>query len=525
MGKPLRVLIVEDSDSDTELMVHELTRSGYDVTHQRVQTADDMAAALRRATWDVVLADDQLPAFDTRAALGILQAAGCDIPFIIVSGTIGEETAVESLKAGACAFLVKGLSARLGPAIGWELREVESRRERTRLEEQLRQAQKMEAIGHLAGGMAHDFNNMLTAILGYTELLTEQIDADKPIGKDLREIKAAAERAAALTRQLLAFSRKQVLSMTPVDLGEIVRHIEPMLRRLLGEQITVTMALADALDPVLADRTQLDHLLINLSVNARDAMPRGGILSIKTRNVELDAAFIMTHPGSRAGSYATVSVSDTGIGMKPDVQARIFEPFFTTKESGRGTGLGLAAVYGTVKQLGGYIEVNSQPSGGSTFTVYLPRTEQAAQPRPVPALTGTLVGTETVLLVEDEPGVRTFVKTTLRRFGYHVIDANSAEAALTLLMHIDRPIHLLLTDVVLPKMNGREFAIQLARGRPHLKVLFMSGYSDLFKTAQSPFDQDAHLIDKPFTAEALLLRVREVLDHEIANERRPACQE
>jgi signal transduction histidine kinase len=514
MGKPLCVLIVEDSEQDAKLLVRELTRVGYDITHERVQTAEAMEAALGRATWDVVLADYQMPAFNAPAALGILQAVGCDVPFIIVSGTIGEETAVTALKAGAHDFLVKGRLARLGPAIERGLREVETRRERARLEEQLRHAQKMEAVGHLAGGIAHDFNNILTAILGYAELLTEQIDADKPIGKDLREIEAAAERAAELTRQLLAFSRKQVLAMTPVDLNDMVRRLEPMLRRLLGEQVTIKTALAEALNPVLAAMTQLEHVLINLSVNARDAMPQGGILTIETRNVALDAAYVMTHPGSREGSYAMVRVSDTGVGMEPEVQARIFEPFFTTKESGRGTGLGLAAVYGTVKQLHGYIEVNSQPERGSTFAVYVPRTEQAAQPRTVPVPTGSPLGTETVLLVEDEPGVRSFVGIVLGRFGYHVIEAATAEAALTLLEHIARPIHLLLTDVILPGMSGRELAVQLGRDRPHLGVLFMSGYSDFgSQAAQSPLDPGVHLIEKPFTAQALLVKVREVLSH------------
>jgi two-component system cell cycle sensor histidine kinase/response regulator CckA len=632
---PLRILIVEDSVADTELLVRELERGGYRVVSERVQTATAFQEALARSTWDVVVSDYDLPRFSGPAALEILQATGLDVPFIMISGTIGEEIAVSALKAGAHDFLVKGRLARLIPAIERERREVDVRRERAiaedalrrseaqyrslvdgavfgicqataeghlvtvnpalvtmlgydspddllrvgwvplhndpdvaaalirrsherapvvseeviwrrksgdqirvrlsgrlieepetrrilsevivediteqhRLHEQLRQAQKMEAIGQLAGGVAHDFNNMLTAILGYSELLTEQIGPDKPIGQDLREIKAAAERAAALTKQLLAFSRKQVFSLVAVDVTHVVRTIKPMLQRLLGERITITTALGDDLASVMADHAQLEHLLINLSVNARDAMPEGGTLTFTTANVTLDATFTRDHPGAVMGPYVMVSVADTGTGMSSDVQARIFEPFFTTKETGRGTGLGLAAVYGTVKQLGGYIEVESHLGRGTTFSVYLPKGTRTAFPRVAPTVT-THVGHETILLVEDESGVRSFVKMALQRFGYRVIEADTAEAALTLLRAHAAPVHLLLTDVVLPGMDGAQLATHVTRERPDARVLFMSGYARTLGSIEGGLDPSINLLEKPFTADALLTRTRELL--------------
>ena len=634
--KPLRALIVEDSARDAELLVREIERSGYAVTYERVETAQAMEAALIRSDWDVVLSDYDLPRFSGPAAFALLRASGLDLPFIIISGTIGEEIAVSSLKAGAHDFLVKGHLARLIPAIERERREVEGRRERVRAEdalrrseaqyrslvegavfgiyqatvegrfltvnpalvtmlgydsaedlisvgvphvyadadmraelsrrslspmellggevmwrrktgeeirvrlsgrpseepqtpsttfevivediteqhrlhERLRQAQKMEAIGQLAGGVAHDFNNMLTAILGYTELLTDQIGPDKPIGRDLHEITAAARRAAALTRQLLAFSRKQVLAMAAVDLTHVVRTVTPMLQRLLGERIAITTTLAGSVGSVMADVAQLEHLLINLSLNARDAMPEGGVLTFTTGNAELDGAYTVTHPGARIGRYVMVRVADTGVGMPAEVQARIFEPFFTTKAHDRGTGLGLAAAYGTVKQFGGYIEVESQVGRGTTFTIYLPKASQPAQVQGASLPVNAPVGTETILLVEDESGVRAFVKIALQRFGYRVVEVGSAEAALILMKTFEGTIDLLLTDVVLPGIGGRELAAQVGRERPNMHVLFMSGYARGLESSDGRLDAGAQLIEKPFTAQALLTRIRQLL--------------
>jgi signal transduction histidine kinase len=505
--------MVEDSPADAELLLHELKRSDYEVVATRVETADAMLSALESNSWDVVISDYSMPTFSAPDALKVLRQSGRDLPFIIVSGTIGEETAVESLKAGACDFLVKGRLARLIPAIERERREAELRRERARahqaLEEQLRHAQKMEAIGQLAGGVAHDFNNMLTAILGYAELLTEQIGPDKPIGQDLQEIVIAAQRATSLTRQLLAFSRKQSIKPVSLSLNAVVETLEPMLRRLISANVSIRTSLDPQTHAVLADTTQLEQVLMNLVVNARDAMPDGGTLTIETRNATLAEDDLALHPGVTAGDYAVVSVADTGIGMTREVQQRIFEPFYTTKERGRGTGLGLAAVYGIVTQLGGHIWVDSEPGNGSTFKIYLPQTSVAPVSATSRERSSSPVGTETILLVEDESGVRSFARTVLVRHGYKVLEAESSEQALALLAGHAGALDLLLTDVMMTGIDGGQLARRTLRNRPDMRVLFMSGYADPVVEQALPFD--CELLEKPFTAHTLLSRVRDVL--------------
>jgi signal transduction histidine kinase len=512
MKKSLRVLMVEDSLPDAELLAHELSRGGYDLIWERVETADAMKAALDRVSWDIILSDYSLPAFSGPVALQVMQSTGRDVPFIIVSGAIEEEAAVSALRAGACDFMVKGHLSRLLPTVERELHDVELRLERARtqaaLEEQLRQAQKMEAIGQLAGGIAHDFNNLLTAILGYSELLTDQIGPDKPLGRDLREIMTAAQRAAALTRQLLAFSRKQVLTVTALDLNQVVSDIEAMLRRLIGEHISITTVLAADLRSVKADATQVEQVLMNLAVNARDAMPHGGELTIRTSNANMETGDTVRDAGLRV----SLTVTDTGTGMAPEIQARIFEPFFTTKERGQGTGLGLAAVHGIVTQLCGSIAVESVVGHGTTFRIDLPATRAAVAPIRAATTGPAPVGAETILLVEDEQGVRAFIGLALKRFGYQVLEADSAESAIVLVEHDDRLIHLLLTDVILPKMGGRELVERLGHARPGMPVLFMSGYTEEFTTTGGFLEPGVELLEKPFTAHALLTRVRHVLD-------------
>jgi two-component system cell cycle sensor histidine kinase/response regulator CckA len=511
--KRLRILVVEDTPADAELLIHEIQNGGYEVFATRVETAEAMRSALHSDIWDVVISDYSLPAFSAPDALKLLRETGRDLPFIIVSGTIGEETAVESLKAGACDFLVKGRLARLIPAIERERREVELRRdralERQILEEQLRHSQKMEAIGQLAGGVAHDFNNMLTAILGYAELLTEQIGPDKPIGHDLQEIVTAAQRATSLTRQLLAFSRKQTIKPVALSLNAVVETLEPMLRRLITANVSIRTSLDPDTYAVLADKTQLEQVLMNLVVNARDAMPEGGTLTIETGNAALSASDFALHPGAAPGDYAVVSVADTGVGMTREVQQRIFEPFYTTKERGRGTGLGLAAVYGIVQQLSGNIRVESEPGQGSNFKIYLPRTTAAPIASMRRERVVAPVGRETILLVEDESGVRSFARTVLTRFGYRVLEAQSSEQALENLKGHDGVVDLLLTDIMLAGMDGAELARRLAPGRPNLRVIFMSGYAE--PALEQALPNGCDLLEKPFTAQTLLSRVREAL--------------
>src|SRR5437773_1937293 len=350
--------------------------------------------------------------------------------------------------------------------------------ERVQLEQQLRQAQKMEAVGRLAGGIAHDFNNILTAITGYADLLLEDLGATDPRRQDADEIHKAADRAAGLTRQLLAFSRQQVLQPTVLEVNKLVSDLEKMLRRLLGEDVELSTRLAPTTGRVKADPGQLEQAIMNLAVNARDAMPNGGKLTLETANVDLDEPYAADHYPARAGPFVMLAVSDTGIGMSDETQAHMFEPFFTTKEKGKGTGLGLATVYGIIKQSGGFIWVYSEVGHGTTFKLYLPRVqelaERASQPAQPPARAAR--GTETVLVVEDETPVRSVARQVLERHGYTVLEAPSAEAALDVATRYSGTIDLLLTDVVMPGLNGRELASRLADLRPDARVIFMSGY-------------------------------------------------
>jgi PAS domain S-box-containing protein len=386
--------------------------------------------------------------------------------------------------------------------------------ERRTLEEQLRQSQKMEAIGRLAGGIAHDFNNLLTAILGYSDLLAARIGDDDEGGrKDVEEIRKAGERAVALTRQLLAFSRKQMLQPRVVDLNDAVRNIEQMLRRLIGEHVELTALLAERLGTVRADPGQIDQVLVNLAVNARDAMPDGGVLGIETANTTLEADFVARNPGSRAGDYVVLSVKDTGTGMTEEVKKHIFEPFFTTKPKGKGTGLGLAMAYGFVKQSDGYIAVESEPGRGTTFRIYLPRVHEAAQDvvRTVLSTPSPRRG-ETILLVEDEAGVRRLSRTVLEEQGYVVLEAASGDIALEVARSQTGPIHLVVTDVVMPGMSGRELWDRLRVLSPDSRVLFMSGYTDDVIARHGVLEPGIAFLQKPFTAFGLAGKVREVLD-------------
>ena len=388
-------------------------------------------------------------------------------------------------------------------------------RERRKLEEQLRHSHRMETLGTLAGGVAHDFNNLLTTILGYTELLLDTVRKDAPEREALDEIRAAGERAARLTGQLLAFSRKQVLEPRAVDLAAIISEAEKLLRRLIAEDIRLIVALSPV-GAVRADPGQIEQVLMNLVVNARDAMPKGGLLTVETRNVDLNPDDVRKTPFIVPGRYVALSVTDTGVGIDLDTQRRIFEPFFTTKARGKGTGLGLATAYGIVKQSGGYIIVESEVGQGTTFTVYLPRTDdEIVQESALEASPGISTrGTETILVAEDEDGVRALVRPALQARGYRVLAAESGAEALRLLEEEAGRIDLLLTDVIMPGMSGPELAAAVtARYGSGIKILFMSGYTDDALHSLAP---GAPLIGKPFTLDALARRVRDMLDGRVS---------
>jgi PAS domain S-box-containing protein len=635
MPNLLRVLIVDDRRDDAERLLTYLERQGFNPIGRVVRTAEEMRAALRSGTWDVVLSEQALSSFEVVQALDLVKATDPEIPFVVLSDTITEEKVVELMRAGACDCILKDRLVRLAPVVERELREAQNRRarqhaeqeafrlaaivrfsadaiisrtldgvvtswnpaaerlfgwsaeeaigrsisflvppdqfdaearctkrlrrgecveqietvrvrkdgtridvaitlsplwdraglvvgvsniardltEKRLLEQQYRQAQRMETVGQLAGGVAHDFNNLLTVISGCTDLLLLSLPRSDPSRGLVEEISRAGARSASLTRQLLAFSRKQIVAPRVLDLNTLVIDAEKMLRRTIGEDIRLVSSLQPQLGHVRADSGQLEQVLLNLVINARDAMPTGGTLTITTENVDLEEGNALGHPGVLLGSYVRVAVSDTGSGMTPEVQARIFEPFFTTKEPSRGTGLGLAVVQRIVKEAGGHLGVNSEWGIGSTISVYLPRInlpirlgktlpESAVAPR----------GTETILLVEDDSGVRSLTHHILSNCGYSVLEAAGGDEALHIAGQHEEPIDLLLTDVIMPGMGGRRLAEQVLRIHSETKVLYLSGYTDDTVVRHGILHEEVQFLQKPYSLLGLARKVREVLD-------------
>ena len=626
-GAPLRVLIVEDSENDALLMIHELRRGGFEPFFERVETREALRAALRGREWDVLLADYRLPGFNGLDALGDLKATGLDIPFLLVSGTVEEETAIAAMRAGARDYLQKGKLGRLVAVVRREIHEAERRRQQQRLStaieqvaemvfitdpdgtiryvnpafekttgyslhealgqnprilksgkhdldfyremwrtlthgktwigqvtnkkkdgtlyeeettispvldsagkivsyvavkrdvtgemesrRQLLQSQKIEVVGRLAGGVAHDFNNLLMVIGGYASLLLRRMPANDSNRHMAEEIRQTTERAAALTRQLLIFSRKQVVQAQRLDLNETLKEVNKMIRQMLGESIKVVKCGGKKLDPVMADPTQIQQVLMNLVVNAHDAMPGGGTLTLETRNVTLPSP---EFTGIPEGEYVLLSIRDTGEGMTPEVQSHMFEPFYTTKDRNKGTGLGLAIVHGIVTTAGGHISVQSRVGEGSAVRILFPKAQGIPRGKRSPVRRGkSSGGTETILLVEDDEKVREVLSQLMQSHGYRVLEVADANQAIVICRGSIARVHLMLSDVVMPGMNGLDLAMMAIRERPDLKVVLMSGYSDSNIMDQIASRNDLVFLPKPIPDDQLLRKLREVLDGE-----------
>ena len=433
---------------------------------------------------------------------------------LVSKGQIVSTLGLRSLSTATYGPREQAILERLANQIAPALENARLHEERVRAEEQLSHAQKMESVGRLAGGVAHDFNNLLTAIMGYSQMSLREAPPESNLNNNLQEIQQATGRAANLTNQLLAFSRHQVIEPQVIDLNDLIINLDKMLRRLIGEDIELVTLPAADLQPVKADPGQIEQILVNLVVNARDAMPEAGKLTIETANVTLDAEYVRQHGGASLGRHVMLTVSDTGMGISEEDQEHIFEPFFTTKEVGKGTGLGLATCYGIIQQSGGHMEVSSEPGQGTSFKVYLPVTEETYEAPPqIVGSSASLQGKETVLLAEDEPLVRSMVATVLRDRGYEVLEAINGEEALRVVQkHGGESIELLLTDVVMPQMNGPELAEQLHTTHPDIKVLFTSGYTGDSVSELNILPTGTDFLAKPYMPETLAVKVREVLD-------------
>jgi two-component system, cell cycle sensor histidine kinase and response regulator CckA len=520
----ISVLVVDDDNQLLRTLRDILRHRGY--APLTAASGRDALEIAERSTPRpaVALVDLKLPDMEGTEVVRRLHALSELTETVILTGHASVDSAVQALRQQSSDYLVKPVSPeqllstieRAGER--WQRRRAEealrqSEESSRLLERELVQAQKMESIGRLAGGIAHDFNNLLTAILGFSEMLLEDTMPGTRARRDLEAIQKAASHGASLTRQLLAFSRRQVMELAVLDLGELVHGVAPILQRLLGEDVHTTIACDAHLKKVKVDRGQLEQVVMNLAVNARDAMPEGGKLTVEVRNVMLDADYVREHSYAQIGPHVMLGVSDTGVGMDAATRGRIFEPFFTTKEIGKGTGLGLSTVYGIIKQSGGSIEVFSELNKGTTFKVFLPvvdvQAESGSETGPMLPAPG---GAEAILLVEDDPALRELLARTLTRHGYRLSEAATGLAALELIRDTRVPIDLLLTDAVLPGLSGPSLAREAANLRPGIRVLFVSGYTDDAMLRLGMLNENQAFLQKPFGATALLRKVRQQLD-------------
>jgi two-component system, cell cycle sensor histidine kinase and response regulator CckA len=505
----VRLLLVEDSEDDAVLIASQLRRGGIEVSYDRVDTAGAMIAALGRSMPDLVISDCKMPAFDSQEALRLLHDTTVNVPFIVVSGQIGEEAAADLMRAGAQDFVLKNDLARLAPAVQRELRSAKEHRkgalERGVLERQLHQADRLDSLGQLAGGIAHDFNNLLSVINGYAEFVLAELPADHPCRRDVASIEQAALQAAALTRQLLIFSKVQPAQPETLDLNVVVTDTEQLLRRTIGEDIDIVMRLEPDLGGVIIDRNRLEQIILNLVVNARGAMPDGGRLTIQTATTsEPDQPW--TGQRATAGRFVRLTCSDTGCGMSPEVAQRAFEPFFTTKGIGKGSGLGLATVYGAVSEAGGTVSLWSEPGVGTRVTIDLPwapiRVASADAVREAPHGQG-----ERILVVEDNDGLREIATRILTRAGYEVSAAAARDEALRVSDDKAIRLDLVLTDVIMPGISVQEFIDAVHKTRPGLPVILMSGYATDHARVGDSLPEDFPMLTKPFQTVALLRQV------------------
>jgi two-component system cell cycle sensor histidine kinase/response regulator CckA len=512
----IAVLIVDDDEEDARLTQDLL--SEIDGTRYAPAWASSYTTALAQArehVYDVCLVDYRLGVEDGIALVRELLGQGFDTPIVVLTGLGDRSVDVEATSAGASDYLVKGevTPALLERTIRYAMRHHADMLTLRESEDGLRQAQRMEAVGRFAGGVAHDFNNMMSAVVGFSALVLAELEERDPLRAWVAEIERAGQRATEMTRQLLAFTRKQVLLPRVLDLNGVLQGVSDLLVHLIGEDVELVLEPAASLYPVEADSGQLEQVIVNLAVNARDAMPDGGRLTIATANVELDESAAAARPDLVPGSFVAISVSDTGEGMERETLERIFEPFFTTKDEGKGTGLGLATVFGIVKQSGGDIQAESALGRGSTFTIYLPRVAAPVVELVAPADSlGGPRGWETILLVEDEDVVRHLERDVLRGSGYTVLEASGPIEAIETSGAYDGVIHLLFTDLVMPDMNGKELASRLTVARPDMRVIFTSGYgADVFIN-RGMLDATSAFLPKPLTPTSIARSVRDVLD-------------